>query len=41
MSRELLDALERVAGRTGEVETSPRHDDRSTSKSVRRATAGA
>jgi len=40
MSRELLDALERVAGRTGEVET-PRRDDRSKGKSVRRATAGA
>ena len=41
MSRELLDALERVAGRTGEVETPTRHDDRSKSKAVRRATAGA
>jgi len=40
MSRELLDALERVAGRTGEVET-PRREDRTKGKVARRATAGA
>ncbi len=41
MSRELLDALERVAGRTGEVEQRPRHEERGPGKGVRRATAGA
>jgi hypothetical protein len=41
MSRELLDALERVAGRTGEVEERTRHSDRISAKGVRRATAGA
>jgi hypothetical protein len=38
MSRELLDALERVAGKTGDVERHG-HDGRSTG--VRRAAAGA
>ena len=41
MSRELLDALERVAGRTGDVENRSRHEDRAPVKGVRRATAGA
>jgi methyl-accepting chemotaxis protein len=41
MSRELLDALERVAGRTGEVDQRQRHDERNPAKGVRRATAGA
>ena len=40
MSRELLDALERVAGRTGDVDHRPRHDERSAGKNVRHATAG-
>ncbi len=40
MSAELLDALERVAGRTGEVERG-RSNDRSSNKVARRATAGA
>src|ERR1700751_1781806 len=40
MSRELLDALERVAGRTGDVEHT-RSNDKSSSKFARRATAGA
>jgi methyl-accepting chemotaxis protein len=40
MSRELLDALERVAGRTGDVEHAPRNDKTAT-KGARRATAGA
>ena len=40
MSRELLDALERVAGRTGEVEERTRPNDRMPA-GVRRATAGA
>ena len=38
MSRELLDALERVAGRTGDVEHGPR--DKNAGKIARRATAG-
>ena len=41
MSRELLDALERVAGRTGDVDQRARPDDRVQGKGVRRATAGA
>ncbi len=41
MSRELLDALERVAGRTGEVDERTRHNERTPAKGVRRATAGA
>jgi methyl-accepting chemotaxis protein len=41
MSRELLDALERVAGRTGDVENRSRHEERAPAKGVRRATAGA
>jgi methyl-accepting chemotaxis protein len=40
MSRELLDALERVAGRTGDVDHSSRNEKTAT-KGVRRATAGA
>jgi methyl-accepting chemotaxis protein len=39
MSRELLDALERVAGRTGDVDHS-RSNDKSSGKIARRATAG-
>ena len=38
MSRELLDALERVAGRTGDVDHGPR--DKNAGKIARRATAG-
>jgi methyl-accepting chemotaxis protein len=41
MSRELLDALERVAGRTGDVDQRARNEERSGSKGARRATAGA
>jgi methyl-accepting chemotaxis protein len=41
MSRELLDALERVAGRTGDAEHRSRHEDRTPTKGVRHATAGA
>jgi methyl-accepting chemotaxis protein len=41
MSRELLDALERVAGRTGEADEHTRHTERTPAKGVRRATAGA
>jgi methyl-accepting chemotaxis protein len=39
MSRELLDALERVAGRTGDVDHA-RSNDKSSGKIARRATAG-
>jgi hypothetical protein len=41
MSRELLDALERVAGRTGEVEEHARRNDRTPAKGARHASAGA
>jgi methyl-accepting chemotaxis protein len=41
MSRELLDALERVAGRTGDVDQRARKEERSGGKGARRATAGA
>jgi hypothetical protein len=40
MSRELLDALERVAGRTGDVDRAPR-TERAPVKGARHATAGA
>jgi methyl-accepting chemotaxis protein len=42
MSRELLDALERVAGRTGDVDQQrARNEERTAGKGARRATAGA
>jgi len=41
MSRELLDALERVAGRTGEVDEHTRRADRAPAKGARHASAGA
>jgi methyl-accepting chemotaxis protein len=41
MSRELLDALERVAGRTGDVDHGGRSNDRMLGKGARHATAGA
>jgi methyl-accepting chemotaxis protein len=41
MSRELLDALERVAGRTGDVDQRARNEERTGGKGARRATAGA
>jgi methyl-accepting chemotaxis protein len=41
MSRELLDAMERVAGRTGDVEHRSRHEDRIPAMGARRAAAGA
>jgi methyl-accepting chemotaxis protein len=41
MSRELLDAMERVAGRTGEVERRGQREDRAPALGARRATAGA
>jgi hypothetical protein len=40
MSRELLDALERVAGRTGDVDHASR-SEKIPAKGARRATAGA
>ncbi|HZE26937.1 MAG TPA: methyl-accepting chemotaxis protein [Terriglobales bacterium] len=40
MSRELLDAMERVAGRTGEVEHRPRREDLTPAKGARHAAAG-
>jgi len=41
MSRELLDAMERVAGRTGDVEHRSPREDRTPALGARRATAGA
>jgi methyl-accepting chemotaxis protein len=41
MSRELLDAMERVAGRTGDVEHRSQREDRTPALGARRATAGA
>jgi methyl-accepting chemotaxis protein len=41
MSRELLDALERVAGRTGEADEHTRRADRVPAKGARHASAGA
>src|SRR5882757_7972470 len=40
MSRELLDALERVAGRTGDVEHRSRHEDQVPARGARHAAAG-
>jgi methyl-accepting chemotaxis protein len=40
MSRELLDAMERVAGRTGDVERRSPREERTPSLGARRATAG-
>jgi methyl-accepting chemotaxis protein len=40
MSRELLDALERVAGRTGDVEHRSRHEEQVPTRGARHAAAG-
>src|SRR5882762_9167584 len=40
MSRELLDAMERVAGRTGDVEHRSRHEDQVPARGARHAAAG-